>query len=464
MISILETKFQNNDNYLIISGKLEVDPTKIIKIELGEKNDNDVVIISSNKLYQSIQTIIKSYPVKKRNINILDHNNNTICTMAKQRSKNRCGNIPITIGQKYCINEIIIPDKFINEETDYFIDIQDYEPIKNIISDKLKKELLVKDIFKFIEKYSNLKINFICDYLLGNFIITNFDKLPENINFIHNINKDLTTQCLCEEIFGKVITRNTCVIQGEFIFKTNEKILKPKFIFSDNNDIGLLLKEDSVQYTGDKSCNFVMVLNKESTDPITNITIINNSISKICFSGEITDNKDFTSNNINNLILIVDLYQGLVEVCKQNKDFIREYILNNCSLIFKVIFDENIDENTSLEITDPEINIINNKINNIKRKIKDKMGIITTKNYSLNTSDNVISNEFGLNNQKLPFTCKDVMQQLPRNISESFGMITHYPSNNSINLINSPPFDSINSPQFDSINFTPFNLDENNNY
>jgi len=92
------------------------------------------------------------------------------------------------------------------------------------------------------------------------------------------------------------------------------------------------------------------------------------------------------------------------------------------------------------------------------------MGIITTKNYSLNTSDNVISNEFGLNNQKLPFTCKDVMQQLPRNISESFGMITHYPSNNSINLINSPPFDSINSPQFDSINFTPFNLDENNNY
>lgn len=456
MISILDTKFQNNDNYLIISGKLEVDPTKIIKIELGEKNYNDVVIISSNKLYQSIQTIIKSYPVKKRNINILDHNNNTICTMSKQRSKNRCGNIPITIGTKYCINEIIIPDKFINEETDYYIDIQDYEPIKNIISDKLKKELLVKDIFKFIEKYSNLKINFICDYLFGTFIKTNFDKLPENINFIHNVNKDLTTQCLCEEIFGKVITRNTCVIQGEFIFTTEEKNLKPKFIFSDNNEIGILLKEDSVQYTGDKSCNFVMALIKESMDPITNITIINNSISKICFSGKITDNWDFKSNNIDNLILNVDLYQSLVEICKKNKDCIKEYILNNCSLLFKVIFDENINENISSEITNPEVNIINRKINYIKRKIKDKMGMITTQNYSLNTNDNVVSNEFRMNTQKLPLTGKEVMQQLPRNISESFGMITHYPTNNSINLIN--------SPQFDSINFTPFNLDENNNY
>ena len=184
MISVSNLKFQTVSNNLIISAGLEVNPCNHLQLQLGD-NTNNVVIIASETLYRNLQQTVSLYPVKKIKIDIIDHNSNTVCTMPNDRRKNSCGNIPITIGNKYFVTEIIIPEKLLDPNVDYYIDIQNYSAFYSLQSNKLKKELITKDIFEFVKKYSSLKLNLICDYILGSFINLNFkDKIPNNINLI----------------------------------------------------------------------------------------------------------------------------------------------------------------------------------------------------------------------------------------------------------------------------------------
>ena len=432
MISVSNLKFQTVSNNLIISAGLEVNPCNHLQLQLGD-NTNNVVIIASETLYRNLQQTVSLYPVKKIKIDIIDHNSNTVCTMPNDRRKNSCGNIPITIGNKYFVTEIIIPEKLLDPNVDYYIDIQNYSAFYSLQSNKLKKELITKDIFEFVKKYSSLKLNLICDYILGSFINLNFkDKIPNNINLIFDTIGDKITNYICEEIFGKVITPNTSLVQADIIFKSGENILIPKFIFSNNDDSGFLLKEDSIQYTGDRSCHFVMAISIDTENPIDNISIINQTTSDMCFCGEITENWDFISNGINILISNVNLYQGLIDACKHSNLEIKEYFSSNSDALLSVVFD-NFDFDIT-GISEKEIYIINNKINTTKKKIKDKIKFIMSQNYSSPTFVNIsqmgqIENIGGVLNR---YNDQNI-HNIYRNVSVSNGMITHYPISSSIN-------------------------------
>ncbi len=383
MCTIGDLKFQTcqhgENMYLALSANITPRTEELFSIDFTNKETNDKYIITTRNFYELFQQVAITYPVTKSKIEVLDHNGNTINIMPNNRTKNRCGTIPITIDRKIAFTEIVIPSTKINTTADYYIDLTVYEAFEQLSTDELKLQLITEDLIGFYGRYSNLNIKMILSKNVVDFINKNFKQLPENLEIIKTNEREDVINIVCEKIFGKIITRTNQISQGDLYFRIGEEVLTPIFVSTCKSNINWLLKAKSVQYTGAGEDRFIVlfeapsvIMDKEGEegdeeDEQIPLRITDEHNTQEFYSGVYSNNFDFVSIGMDKLIKRLHIYKGLSVISNEQ---IKSYIIENIETI--VDTKSEVIEFSSVSAGVDEITI-KNQIITLNNKIKDRM-------------------------------------------------------------------------------------------
>ncbi len=388
MCTLNDIKFQTcqdgitEEKYLVVTADLQIVPSNF-KFDFSNQSTNDVYVILSRDNYSIFQGIAGEYPVTKNKIEILDHNLNTICVMPNKRSKNRFGNIPININNNIAFTEFEIPVSKINPDATYYIEFTNYQAFTQLKTTDIKKRLIQSDLFAFASKYSNLNFRIGISSDVFDFIKQNFVEkdIPPNIGFIGspNYRSSVNSQIinnLCEEIFGTIISKSNQKAQGDIFFKIGNEILNPIFVSQTNTNISCLLKTRSIQYTGQGSKRFMVILKGSSIGKVHNDNLVPLIISNefgdnTYFNGDYSSNTNFEPLGISELIRSVIIFKGLDNHIGQD---ISGFITENITEIVQIknknrtnVIIESISE------VDTDSFIIKSQIKAISKKISERL-------------------------------------------------------------------------------------------